>query len=206
MSYLRLVSRNAHPAATDADGPQPVLLQTSDLTPRCRKEKTMSRDETFEHSLWKLIKPIRYAMLTHRVADGSLHSHPLTTQNHSLKHGEPLHFFVSRKTELGQRLRSDGNVCVTYGDLKEDVWVSISGQARISEDLEAKRRLFNALERAWFPGGPADPDLELVEVDIKHAEYWNIQESKTRQLLRIASAAVSGEPPKIGEHRELDVS
>lgn len=166
----------------------------------------MSHDETFQHSLWKLIKPIRYAMLTHRHPDGSLHSHPLATQNHSLKPGEPLYFFVSKKTELGQRLRSDGNVCVSYGDLKEDVWVSISGQARISANLDTKRSLFNALEKAWFPGGAADPDLELVEVEIHHAAYWNIKESKTRQLLKIASAAVSGEPPKMGEHRELHVS
>ena len=43
-------------------------------------------------------------------------------------------------------------------------------------------------------------------MEIKHAEYWNIKESKTRQLLRIATAAVSGEPPKMGEHRELQVS
>ena len=166
----------------------------------------MNHDETFQRSLWKLIKPIRYVMLTHHHPDGSLRSHPMTAQNHSLKPGEPLYFFVSRKTELGQSLHSDGNVCVNYGDLKEDVWVSISGQARISEDLGTKQRLFNALERAWFPGGPADPDLELVEVEIKHAEYWNIKESKTRQLLQIATAAVSGAPPKMGEHRELQVS
>jgi len=171
-----------------------------------RRKKTMSYDVSFQHSLWKLIKPIRYVMLTHRHPDGSLRSHPLTAQNHSLKPGEPLYFFVSRKTELGQCLLSDGNVCVNYGDPKEDVWVCISGQARISEDLATKRRLFNALERAWFPGGPTDPDLELVEVEIKHAEYWDIKESKTRQLLQIATAAVSGEPPKIGEHRELQVS
>src|SRR6476660_5681571 len=113
-----------------------------------RRKRTMNYDQSFQHSLSKLIKPIRYAMLTQRHPDGSLHSHPLTAQNHSLKPGEPLYFFVSRKTELGQSLRSDGNVCVNYGDLKEDVWVCISGQARISEDLATKRRLFNARERA----------------------------------------------------------
>ena len=165
----------------------------------------MSHDETFQHALWKLIKPIRFAMLTHRHPDGSLHSHPMTMQNHSLTPGEPLYFFVSRKTELGQRLQTDGNVCVSFGDLKEDIWVSISGQARISESLDTKRRLFNALEKAWYPGGPTDPDLQLVEVDIEHAEYWNIKESKTRQLFRIASAAVSGQPPQMGEHRALHV-
>jgi general stress protein 26 len=165
----------------------------------------MTKDASFQHDLWKLIKDIRFCMLTHRHPDGSLHSHPLTTQSKSLKPGEPLCFFVSRKTELGQRLQADGNVCVNYADLKEDVWVCISGNARVVDDLDKKKSLFGALNKAWFPGGAEDPDLELIEVDIQHAEYWNVKESKTTQLLKMASAAVSGTPPEMGEHRELHV-
>jgi general stress protein 26 len=163
----------------------------------------MKHDEPFQHSLWKLIKGNRFAMLTHRHPDGRLHSHPLTTQNRSLEPGDPLYFFVARETELGQRLLADGNVCVSYADPDKDVYISISGMARISENMDTKRRLFNALAKAWFPSGAEDPNLELVEVEIRHAEYWNIKESKTKQLFKIASAAVSGEQPVMGEHREL---
>lgn len=162
----------------------------------------MSHDESFQHKLWELVKEVRFAMLTHKHADGSLHSHPLTTQNHALRPGEPLSFFVSKKTEIGQRLRDDGNVCVSYSDPHEDIYVCISGHATISEDLDQKRKLFNALAKAWFPGGAEDPDLELVEVEIRHAEYWNVKETKTTQLLKMAAAAVSGKQPTIGEHRE----
>ncbi|MBA3771514.1 MAG: pyridoxamine 5'-phosphate oxidase family protein [Ramlibacter sp.] len=166
----------------------------------------MDHEPSFQQSLWKLIKDNRFGMMTHRHADGELHSHPLTTQNRSLDPGEPLCFFVSRETELGQRLRADGNVCISYADPDKDVYISVSGLARISEDLDTKKRLFNALAKAWFPGGAEDPDLELVEVQIRHAEYWNIKESKTRQLFKIAAAAVSGSPPEMGEHRDLHVS
>jgi general stress protein 26 len=159
--------------------------------------------EPFHEALWKFIKDIRFAMLTHRHADGSLHAHPLTTQNRSLKPGEPLYFFVSRSTEVGQRLRADGNVNLAYCDLKEDVWVSITGRASISEDLARKKQLFNALAKAWFPGGAEDPDLELVEVEIVDAEYWNVKESKATQLLKMAGAAVSGNKPEMGVHREM---
>ena len=165
----------------------------------------MRHDQTFQHSLWKLIKDIRFAMLTHRHPDGKLHSHPLTTQNRSLEPGEPLCFFVSKKTELGQRLLADGTVCVTYADHDQDIYVSVSGQATINDDLAAKKRLFNALAKAWFPGGAEDPDLELVELSIEDAEYWNVKESKTTQLVKMATAAVSGHPPEMGEHRELHV-
>ena len=166
----------------------------------------MNHDHSFQHDLWKFIKDIKFAMLTHRHADGSLHAIPLTTQNRSLDPGEPLWFFVSRQTEVGERLRADGNVCLSYADLKEDRWISVTGEATISEDLETKRKLFNALAKAWFPGGAEDPDLELVEVRIAGAEYWDIKESKTTQLLKMATAAVTGNKPEMGEHRELHVN
>ncbi len=152
--------------------------------------------------LWDLIKEMRFGMLTHRHPDGSLHAHPLTTQNRSLDDGV-LYFFVSRATELGQRIALDGDVNVTYSDTHKDHYVSVTGHARLNHDLALRERLFNAMSRAWFPGGPTDPNLELVAVQILHAEYWNITESKVTQLFKLATAAVTGQPPRIGEHQEV---
>ncbi|AMO22051.1 pyridoxamine 5'-phosphate oxidase family protein [Ramlibacter solisilvae] len=153
--------------------------------------------------LWDLIKHMRFGMLTHSHPGGLLHAHPLTTQNKSLEPDMALYFFVSKKTELGKRLRADGNVNVAYADPRKDTYVSVSGQASISEDQRLKEHLFNALSRAWFPGGAGDPDLELVQVKIAYAEYWDITESKTTQLFKLATAAVTGHPPQLGEHRQL---
>ena len=166
----------------------------------------MSKTETPEEKLWQLIKEMKFAMFTHRHADGQLHAHPLTTQNRSIDKNGLLYFFVSRKSEVGQRIQADGNVCVTYGDPGEDTWVSISGTARVNDDKAEKERLYNPIVKAWFPGGVEDPDLELVEVKINHAEYWDIQESKMTQLLKMATAAVTGTPPKLGDHREVNIA
>lgn len=154
--------------------------------------------------LWELIKHTRFGMLTHRHADGSLHAHPLTTVNKSLEPDMVLYFFVSKRTELGQRLQADGNVNVSYSDTSKDSYVSITGQASISEDMRQKEKLFNAMTKAWFPGGVTDPDLELVQVRVVHAEYWDVKESKTTQLFKMAKAAVTGERPEMGEHREFE--
>jgi general stress protein 26 len=153
--------------------------------------------------LWEMIKGTRFGMLTHRHPEGGLHSHPLTTQNKSLGEDMCLYFFVSRRTELGDRLRTDGNVNVAYSNPDKDQYVSITGEAVVSEDMDKKRELFNALAKAWFPGGVEDPDLELVQVKIRHAEYWDVKDSKATQLYKMAAAAVSGQRPDIGEHREL---
>jgi general stress protein 26 len=165
----------------------------------------MSKDKTPHARLWEMIKDIRFGMLAHRHADGGLHAHPLTTQNKELGEKGILYFFVSKSTEVGQRLRTDGNVNVSYSDPHKDHYVSISGIARISEDMDAKQRLFNPMAKAWFPGGAADPDLELVEVQITSAEFWDVKESKPTQLFKMAAAAVSGQRPTMGEHREVAV-
>ena len=154
--------------------------------------------------LWDLIKETRFCMLSHRHADGSLHAHPLTTQNKTLGEDGCLYFFVSRRSEMGQRLRADGNVNLAYANLDDDTWVSVTGTARVLEDLEKKRELFNPMAKAWFPGGPEDPDMELVEVHIDEAEYWNVKENKLLQLLKMGKAAATGtRPKKMGEHAEV---
>ena len=175
------------------------------LLPAKHERSRMSKPQSPHETLWHLIKDMKFAMFTHRHADGQLHAHPLTTQNRSLDEKGTLYFFVSKATELGQRVQADGNVCVTYGDPGKDTWVSISGTARVSEDRALKERLYNPLVKAWFPGGLDDPNLELLEVQVGHAEYWNIQESKMTQLLKMATAAVTGKPPTLGEHKEVQL-
>lgn len=167
----------------------------------------MSTPASDQKTLWKLIKDIKFGMFTHSHANGELHSHPLTTQNKPDDDGSTLYFFVSRKSELTQRMAQDGNVNVSYAHPGDDSYVSVSGQAAIVEDQTKKDYLFTPMTKAWFPLGATDPDLALLKVDIGHAEYWDVTESKMVQLAKMAKAAITGEPPeKMGEHKELHLS
>jgi len=155
--------------------------------------------------LWDLLKDTRFCMLAHRHADGTLHSHPLTTQNKTLEEDGCLYFFVARSSEVGQRLQQDGNVNLAYANPGKDTWVSVTGTARVLDDLAKKKELFNPIAKAWFPDGPEDPGMELVEVRIDQAEYWNVKENKLLQLLKMGTAAVTGSRPrKMGEHGEVE--
>ncbi len=162
-------------------------------------------DNTPAHeTFWKLIKDIRFGMLTHRTANGMLHAHPLTTQNRSIDEQAELYFFIPKSGELYERLLTDGEVNVSYADPGEDSYVSLSGQARFVDDIVQKERLWSPAAQAWFPGGHTDPEVALLAVRIRHAEYWDVDDSKMVQLFKMAKAAVTGEPPRqLGEHREL---
>lgn len=159
-----------------------------------------------QQTLWTLIKDIKFGMLTHRHSNGELHSHPLTTQNTASDENASLYFFISRKSEMAQRLPQDGYVNVSYAHPGDDRYVSVSGHAAITEDQAKKDALWSPMAKAWFPGGATDPDLALLVVTIGHAEYWDVKESKMMQLAKMAKAAITGKPPEhLGEHKEMNL-
>ncbi|MEO8836246.1 MAG: pyridoxamine 5'-phosphate oxidase family protein [Caldimonas sp.] len=154
--------------------------------------------------LWKMIKDIKFAMFTTRHGNGHLHARPMTTQNKSLDTDESLWFFMSKKGDPVDDIRASDAVNVVYADPSADTYVSVSGTAALVEDAAKKEQLWSSLAKAWFPGGASDPDLALVQVRIVHANYWDVKESKLVQLLTMAKAAVTGNPPTgLGEHGEV---
>ena len=160
-------------------------------------------NEARQH-LWKMIKDIRFAMFVTRHDNGHLHSRPMTTQNKEIGADGSLWFFMSKKSGPVDDLKAEPIVNISYADPSADTYVSVSGTAVLIEDQAPKNLLWNKMTEAWFPGGPTDPDLALVQVKIVHANYWDVKESKLVQLYEMAKAVVTGKPPTgMGEHGEV---
>jgi general stress protein 26 len=155
-----------------------------------------------QDKLTELIKDIKFGMFTtHKVA-GHLHSRPMTTQNKKID-DDALWFFMSRSGDPVSEFKGDDQVNVSYANPSSDTYVSVTGVATVVEDQAKKQALWNKAAEAWFKGGVNDPDLALVRVSIEHADYWDVKESKLVQLYKMAEAAVSGTPPKMGEHGHI---
>jgi general stress protein 26 len=165
-----------------------------------------THDQPGDHSndrerLWDLIKDIKFAMFTTKHGNGHLHSRPMTTQNGKIDEDSSLWFFMSRQGEVVKDIAAEPGVAVVYADTDADDYVSVSGQARVVEDMAKKQQLWNKMTEAWFPGGVDDPDLALVQVSITHADYWEAKDNKLTQLFKMAKAAVTGHPPTdMSEH------
>jgi len=163
-----------------------------------------THDQTAQGSdkLAKLIKDIKFAMFTTHKMQGHLHSRPMTTQNKDIT-DDSLWFFMSRSGDPVSEFQGDDQVNVSYADPGSDTYVSVAGTARVVEDQARKQALWNKGAEAWFKGGVDDPDLALVQVSIAHADYWDVKESKIVQLYKTAEAAITGKPPKLGEHGHI---
>ena len=155
-----------------------------------------------QDKLTELIKDIRFGMFTTHKVQGHLHSRPMTTQNKRIE-DDSLWFFMSRSGDPVAEFQGDDQVNVSYADPGSDTYVSVSGVAEIVDDSAKKQALWNKAAEAWFKGGVDDPDLALVQVSIAHADYWDVKESKIVQLYKTAEAAITGKPPKLGEHGHI---
>ena len=156
-----------------------------------------------EH-LWSLIKGIRFAMFTSRHGNGHLHGRPMTTQNRSIGEDASLWFFMPAHSEPAADLVAEPQVHVGYADPGADRYVSVSGTAAVIDDDAMKQQLWSPMAAAWFPEGVDSPDLALVQVKISHASYWDVQDSKLVQVVKMAKAAITGHPPTdMGAHGEV---
>jgi general stress protein 26 len=120
--------------------------------------------------------------------------------NKAIDDDDQLWFFMSRSSETVAEFQGDDQVNVSYADPGSDTYVSVSGIANVVENPLKKKSLWNKEAEAWFKGGPEDPDLALVCVQIEHADYWNVKDNKLVQLYKRAEAALTGKPSRPGEH------
>lgn len=160
----------------------------------------MSTDNRYE-DVWKRIKDIRFAMLTTTDEDGSLVARPMTTVQKEFS--GTLWFFTSLSSPPAKAVAAHGVVGVQYSEPKSDVYVSLSGDARMEHDRARMEALWSPMVKAWFPQGIDDPDLGMIRIDIHRAEYWDVEESKPVQLFKMAKAAMIGERPRLGEHKTV---
>jgi len=144
-------------------------------------------------------------MFITRHTNGVLHSRPMTLENKELDEASTLYFFASKSGELASDIAADSSVGVTFADTGADSYVGTAGTARFVEDAAKKEALFTPAAKAWFPKGPTDPDLGLIAVTLTKAEYWDVKENKATQLIKMATAAITGKPPSMGEHKEVNL-
>ena len=173
----------------------------------------MAVDKARKHidELYELIEKIKTAMLTTRRPDGRLVSRPMATQKR-----EPiadLWFVADVESHKIDELEHDPHVNLGYFDSGSWEWVSVSGTARISTDRERIRSLYQPDWKVWFgaiddirDGGPDDPRLALILVDVDSVIYMKREKPAPIVLFEIAKGLVTGNRPDVGEIRKLDLS
>ena len=158
--------------------------------------------------LYDLIEGIEIAMFTTRRPDGHLVSRPMATQTQA--EGSDLWFVTDVESHKLDELEYDPHINLAYYRDRTREWVSVSGTARVSKDRKRIRDLYKPDWKAWFGdeggernGGPDDPRLALILVDVESVTYLKVDKPRPVVLFEVVKGMVTGSPPDVGEQRQL---
>ena len=154
--------------------------------------------------VWDLVKDIKFAMMVTQDPDGSLHGRPMSAVETDF---DGTLWFMTRDSSLKvEALEANPKVMLSYADIDEHHYVSLSGSARIVHDPAKVKELWSEAARVWFPNGPEDPQIALIAVEISTAEYWDSASSAMVYAYGYVKARLTGEPPSdgaFGENRKV---
>ena len=151
----------------------------------------------------ELIGEIRFAMLTTLAPDGTLDSRPMATQK--TEFDGILWFLTAAASRKTDEIADNANVSLIYADPGNASYVTVKGHAWVLDDRSKIRELWNAMYKAWFPGGEDDPNIRVLRVDVAEAEYWEANDSKIVRGIKYLAAAATKGAVNVGEHGKVDV-
>jgi general stress protein 26 len=158
--------------------------------------------------LYEFIDAIGIAMMTTRRADGHLRSRPMATQKAAP--GADLWFVARIGSGKLAELAADPHVNVAYLKGSSGGWVSVSGEAVISQDRAIIHRLYSPDWAIWFDTGDDprhgtadDPRIALIGVTVHGAEFLEVNAPRPVVLFEIAKGWLTGNEPELGEMHQL---
>ena len=153
--------------------------------------------------LMDLIKDFGTAMLATRSADGTVRARPMAVQE--VKEDGDIVFCAGLDSPKVDELSQDPRVAVVLqGKTK---YASLSGFASVDRNRARIHALWKEDWKIWFPDGPDDPNLCLIDVEITDGEYWDNSGARgVRYLVEAAKAYVKGESPKESDDQNAKVS
>ncbi|MDQ6612276.1 MAG: pyridoxamine 5'-phosphate oxidase family protein [Gemmatimonadota bacterium] len=155
-----------------------------------------------------LVDDIKLGMLVTQTPDGALVSRAMQTQKR--RPGVDLWFVTSTETHKVAELEANPEVNVTYVDNSSRDWVSVSGTARITQDRNLIRELYQPDWKAWFPeqspeldGSTEDPRIVIIEIDAHSVTYLKGMDSRPVAMFKVLRAMATGTKPDLGETKNI---
>lgn len=131
----------------------------------------------------EMLRGINTAILTTVRADGTLHSCPMSAAPAS---ADGVMWFLSHNhTDKVEAVRNHQHVSLAFADPASHRYVSVSGYCELVRDHVIAKQLWDPSYASWLPGGPEDPDVILLKVDIQQAECWDATKGRMVPVLAV---------------------
>ena len=170
------------------------------------ESETYKNNPEAQKKLRELAKKIDFAMLTTVDSDGTLRSRPMST-NGEVEFDGDVWFFTYGESHKVHEIEREPQVNVAFSDPKSQTYISITGTASLVRDSAKIKELWKPELKAWFPDGVDTPDIALIKVDAKKAEYWDSPSSFIATAVGLVKSLATGtSASNIGDNEKIALS
>ena len=149
---------------------------------------------------WELMEKIGFCMLSTREGE-DIRSRPMSAHVERDEHA--IYFLTDVGDHKDDDIRSAPNVALAFADTGDQKYVAVTGSAEISNDRAKIKELWSTPAKAWWDSAD-DPDIRILRVTPKDAQYWD-SPGKIVSFLKMAAAAAGGSRPDLGDNAKVDL-
>ena len=143
-----------------------------------------------------LLKDFSTVMLV-TMDGGEFHARPMAVAR--VDENTDLWLFTSRDSAKVREIEADPRVQV----IGQNGWTScvvLAGHCHVEENRALIREMWKPAFKVWFPDGAEDPNIVLLHIKGKRAEYWDSTGlNRLSYLYQSIKAVATGTTPEIRE-------
>lgn len=132
----------------------------------------------------------------------AIKARPMSTQ--AVEEDGTIWFFSSKQSNKNKEIGTKSKVQLLYGDPGKSDYLSVEGNAEITEDKKKIDELWTPFIKTWFQEGKDDPDLTLLKITPAAAYYWDTNHGKMVSFAKILASIVSGKTMDDGIEGKLN--
>jgi general stress protein 26 len=152
--------------------------------------------------VWDIIEKVGVCMLTTHFA-GGLRARPLEARP---DRDAGLIFFVTDiHSAKEDEIEVAPHVGLAFIDPNDKAYLSITGRAHVLRDPETTRAFWQKTDEVWWPGGPTDPNVCLLRIELFTAQLWDGPASAAITAFEFVKAKLTGQEPHLGENRQVAI-
>lgn len=160
----------------------------------------MTHHATDQDRVWSLIEDIRLCMfVSHDGSGDTLRARPMDA--HVARDDDAIWFLSDVRAGKDDEIAINDNVCLTFADNAGYRYVSITGAANVVDDRRKIEELWTPDNKAFWDSKD-DPNIRVLRVRPTMAEFWD-SPGKIVTMVKMATAAVTGAKPELGENRKV---
>ena len=154
--------------------------------------------------LVEMVKDIRTCMfMTNPETAGNLSGRPMAVN--TVDEDGTMWFFTKKSSHKADQIEAESKVSLAIVNDSDGIYLMINGTATLSQDKVKMEELWNPYVKAWFPDGLEDPELMLIKVTPKDANYWDSSSNTMVELYHTLKAIVTGTVSNEGEYGKINI-